>query len=307
MLVSIIVPVYNVAEYLIKCIDSLLSQTYKEIEIIFIDDGSTDSSGKILDEYKEKDRRIVVVHTANSGVSSARNLGLSIANGELISFVDADDYVSDDYVNSLFAAMNEKDVNVAECGSYLLYDDGKLISKCDKGNKTRILDYVEYLAEKNLKGMCTYSVVWGKLYHRKLFDGVSFPTTLKNAEDEATVYKLIYKSKEVARVPRPLYYYRQRKEGASKTSFNMSFYENVVYAYSSGIAFFDEKGEKKLKDVFSCRLSLFQIRSFNSLPPVIREEVRADIRRRFKEIKKKNVPLKIWAYIFAFIHLRIAI
>ena len=101
-LISVIVPVYNVEKYLNKCIDSIINQTYKNLEIILVDDGSQDSSGKICDEYTKKDNRIKVIHKENGGVSSARNIGLNNATGEWIAFIDADDWVDEEYLQTLF-------------------------------------------------------------------------------------------------------------------------------------------------------------------------------------------------------------
>ena len=105
-LISIIVPVYNVEKYLKKCLDSILSQTYKNFEVIIVNDGSPDNSQKIIDEYKKKDKRIIVLEKENGGLSSARNYGIEHANGKYISFVDADDYIEKDYVEKLYDCIN---------------------------------------------------------------------------------------------------------------------------------------------------------------------------------------------------------
>lgn len=111
-LISIIVPVYNVEEYLPKCLDSIINQTYKNLEIIVVNDGSTDNSGKICDEYGERDYRIMVIHKANRGVSSSRNIGIKNASGEYILFVDSDDEIEKDYVNVMARAVTNSDCDL---------------------------------------------------------------------------------------------------------------------------------------------------------------------------------------------------
>ena len=114
-LVSIIIPVYNVEKYLAECIESVLKQTYQNIEILLIDDGSPDNSGKICDEYEEKDSRVRVIHKENGGVSSARNVGLEQANGEYITFIDSDDFVSESYIEELYIALENGNSDLAFC------------------------------------------------------------------------------------------------------------------------------------------------------------------------------------------------
>ena len=121
-LISIIVPVYNVEKYVAECIESIIKQTYQNLEILLIDDGSTDNSGKICDKYAEKDKRIKIIHKENGGVSSARNLGLDLAQGEYIAFIDSDDFVSNKYIESLYSAIEHKDAEIvlSKYSNYML-------------------------------------------------------------------------------------------------------------------------------------------------------------------------------------------
>lgn len=125
-LISIVVPVYNVEEYLARCLDSILNQTHKDIEIITVDDGSTDSSGNILDEYSMKDSRIKVIHQNNCGVSSARLRGINEASGEWIGFVDADDYIEPDMYETLFKNAVQYNADISHCGHRLIHLDGNV-------------------------------------------------------------------------------------------------------------------------------------------------------------------------------------
>ena len=131
-IVSVIVPVFNVEKYLDKCIESLIKQKLKDIEIILVDDGSTDLSGKICDEWKTKDSRIQVIHKKNGGLSDARNVGVELAKGKYIGFVDSDDYVSDDMFQILYQNIEKENADISICGMYHCYAD-KIITKANEG------------------------------------------------------------------------------------------------------------------------------------------------------------------------------
>ena len=134
-LISIIVPIYNVEKYLKQCIESIISQTYRNIEIILVDDGSPDNCGKICDEYSQKDKRIIVLHKENGGLSDARNKGIDIAKGDYLTFVDSDDFVNIDYIEKLYNSIKFNNTKLAQCG----------ISKVDENNE--IIEKLNY--EKN--------------------------------------------------------------------------------------------------------------------------------------------------------------
>ncbi|WP_270312668.1 glycosyltransferase family 2 protein [Ligilactobacillus agilis] len=188
-LVSVIIPVYNVEKYLRRCLDSVLKQTYRQLEIILVDDGSTDSSGKIVDEYAKKDARIVVIHQENGGLSNARNHGIDIATGEYLTFIDSDDYVVEDYVEYLYnlLARNDFKAKLALCSLKTIFTqtDGFI----DAGNGT-----VQTLSgKKAIEMMCYHDLVdtcaYAKLAKKELYDHVRFPEG-KLFEDIATTYLL---------------------------------------------------------------------------------------------------------------------
>lgn len=122
--ISVIVPVYNVGEYLRQCVDSILSQTYSNLEIIAVNDGSTDGSGAILDEYREKDIRLIAIHQENQGVSAARNKGLDVATGDYIAFVDADDYIHPEMYEKLVKALEDNQADISFCTRKRVYQNG---------------------------------------------------------------------------------------------------------------------------------------------------------------------------------------
>lgn len=201
-LVSIIVPVYNVESYLKKCVDSLLSQSYENVEIILVDDGSSDSSGGICDNYGNYDNRIVVIHQQNRGIAAARNTGLRYVKGNIITFVDSDDFVSSDYVSALVSLMNLSNADISIVGFYT-YCDGVIgVPLPDNSIIMTPLQAIKALASENLR--CS---VWGCAFKKNLFQDIKFPI-FKIAEDFAIWWKLISKSKIVAYNSHPHYYYR---------------------------------------------------------------------------------------------------
>ncbi|MDY3000932.1 MAG: glycosyltransferase [Romboutsia timonensis] len=211
-ILSIIVPVYNVEKYLRRCLDSLINQHLKEIEIILIDDGSTDRSGIICDEYRKKDNRIFVIHKENGGLSDARNMGLDIAKGMYIAFVDSDDFISVNMFDTLVNEACKNDVEICACGHYKVYDN-TIIKEDNNVTNIKIFNNIEAL-ENYLGGYGKdreiLTVVWDKIYKKELFDDIRFPIG-KIYEDGYVTYKLLYKAKKIAYVNSRLYYYYQRE------------------------------------------------------------------------------------------------
>lgn len=209
-LVSVVVPIYNVELYLKECVDSILSQTYKNIEVILVDDESPDLCGKICDDYAAMDGRIKVVHKKNGGLSDARNAGMKVATGDLITFVDSDDYISKDFVKILFEAMSENNSDIAIANM-------KRTSRRD--DKNTVIDW-KVSSYKNedalirmLYGTPFGTSACGKLFKRSLFTGVEFPYG-KFSEDLFTIYKTILKSENVTYVGFDGYFYYYRDEGS---------------------------------------------------------------------------------------------
>lgn len=209
-LISVIVPVYRVEKYLRKAVDSLIGQTYKELEIILVDDGSDDGSGEICDEYATIDSRIMVIHKQNGGLSDARNAGLDVASGKLLSFMDSDDYLDKNFYEVLCAEMDD-DVDVACCtmayeGEYEFC--GNVRVKNDNIYATK-LDKKEAMRAFLLWGGKVDIVACGKLYRRRLFDNLRFPTG-RSSEDIPIIWQIIKQCSHVACVDNVYYHYLQR-------------------------------------------------------------------------------------------------
>ena len=185
-LISIIIPVYNVELYLEKCLDSIINQTYKNIEILLVDDGSKDNSGKMCDEYAKKDNRIKVIHKENGGLSSARNCGIKNSNGKYLTFVDSDDIIELDMIESLYHLMNKYDSEIVISNIKNVFDG--IIKKEKETDEIRVLNNIEVL-EEMLYGDAYYISACGKLFKKELFENVEFPLN-KVYEDVGTMYKL---------------------------------------------------------------------------------------------------------------------
>lgn len=219
-LISVIVPVYNVREYVGKCLESICRQTYKNLEILIVDDGSTDGSGTICDEYAAKDPRIKVIHQANGGQSKARNTALDMAKGEYVGFVDSDDWIEPDMYECLFKTLVDNHADISAC-SYFYVKDGKSEPHASGG---RIYVYNAKDAVRELFEDKTYkNFPWNKLFKRSLFDKIRFPVG-RLLEDIAVMYHLFAKAGCVSYIEKPLYYYYYRLG----SSLNKKFYDARV-------------------------------------------------------------------------------
>lgn len=215
-LISVIVPIYNVEKYLDKCVNSILNQTYKNLEIILVDDGSPDNCPKMCDEYAKLDKRIKVIHKENGGLSDARNYGIDLSNGEYLSFVDSDDYVAADYVETLYKTIKKDTSDLAICGHVVLYTNGKKINRYTNenynANSETILNKLLYDDGIDLSA-CS------KLYRKDLFNMVRYPVG-RLYEDAATTYKLIDLAEKISVNSLPIYYYIIRDDSISNNEFS---------------------------------------------------------------------------------------
>lgn len=207
-LISIIIPVYKVEKYLEKCIKSVLNQTYSNLQIILVDDGSPDNCGEICDKYANIDKRIEVIHKKNGGLSDARNVGLKAATGEYIGFVDSDDYVSKDMFQTLYNTLINTNSDVSICNFYTVVGGKNIVKNLDNGieiySKIDILK--EILLDKKIQ-----SYAWNKLYKKELFKNIEYPVG-KKYEDIGTTFYLLEKCDKIAVTGSPEYYYLTRED-----------------------------------------------------------------------------------------------
>lgn len=207
--VSIIIPIYNVEKYLIQCIESVVQQTYKNLEIILIDDGSTDMCGEICDNYAKIDQRIIAIHQNNVGAANAKNRGLEISTGEYITFLDSDDFVDLNWIETMLFYLKREKADVVECNYCNEYSGKSIINfrNC-YGNFTSEEYMSHYLSD------WTSSIFWTKLFKRELTDNIRFRRERRCIDDEFYTYKVLLKAKKIVRITDVLYHYRQRKSSA---------------------------------------------------------------------------------------------
>lgn len=206
-LISVVVPVYKVEKYLNKCLESIVNQTYRDIEIILVDDGSPDNSGTFCDMLASMDNRVKVIHKGNGGLSDARNAGIGVATGEYIIFVDSDDYINLEMIQRLHSACIENNADISICGVQMVNEDevilGELPVIAGTFSGMQIIEEYDYRHG-------AYIVTWNKIYKRHLFTNIRYETG-KIHEDEFIFHKIFSKSSRVVCINDALYYYLQRK------------------------------------------------------------------------------------------------
>jgi glycosyltransferase involved in cell wall biosynthesis len=214
-MVSVIIPVYNVEKFLEKCIDSVIEQSFSNLEIILIDDGSTDGSPKICDEYANRDKRIRVIHQSNRGLSAARNSGLDIASGENIVFLDSDDTLQSNLIDELYRVKNKHKAMISACSLNYVFQDGTQKRRGELLKADIFFPFEKAIEEMNRYcyfDMCANA----KMYSKELFSDIRFPVG-KLSEDLFVMPKLIKRAKGVAYTPFTAYNYLQRDGGITKS------------------------------------------------------------------------------------------
>lgn len=240
-LISIIVPVYNVENYLRRCLDSLINQTYKNLQIILVDDGSKDNCPSICDEYAKIDTRITVIHKKNAGVSAARNSGFDIAEGDYIGFVDSDDYIHPEMYEFLIKAIEEYDADLSLVWYESVYEG--------ESNKNLLNTYQDYKVGKVYDNnedivMALYNKKfrinvgpWNKLYKKRIFDNLKYPTDKIRGEDEAVIHIILSLCNKAVVLENKMYYYFKRK-GSVMNSNNPQIYIDQINALKDRVIFF---------------------------------------------------------------------
>ena len=244
-LISVIVPVYRVEEYLERCVKSMLSQTYKNLEVILVDDGSPDQCPAICDACAEKDARVKVIHQENKGLSGARNAGIDAASGEYLAFVDSDDYVSPHFIEELYQLLQDTGCAIGQCRFSYVKGDG-LVEESDSAFCIyRGESLMEQLYGPEEKATC-FVVAWNKLYRAELFKetGIRYPEG-RIHEDEATTYRLFHEAKKLAFLDRALYGYYTENGGSITSVFSAKRLQWLT-AHEERIAFFKKNGYEKL-------------------------------------------------------------
>ncbi len=286
-LISVVVPVYNVASYLEKCLDSILAQTFQDMEVIVVDDGATDGSGAICDRYARQDPRVRVIHQANGGLSAARNCGIEHASGTYIGFVDSDDYIAPDMYETLLGLLTSQRADIAMCALYDMYDGQPV-----KVNTTEQVMTVgrEEAMKIVLEAEIVSVTAVNKLYRRSLFDTVRYPVG-KTAEDAFVIIELLDLCDTVVITSAQKYYYIHRGNSITSRSFNPHTLDTIE-AYRKNAALIERK-YPQLRDTAEMRLcwAYFYVLDrlvYDTSPEYVqtRQEVVAFLRRRFAFIMK---------------------
>jgi glycosyltransferase involved in cell wall biosynthesis len=248
--ISVIVPIFNVEKYLYKCIDSIINQTYASLEIILIDDGSTDNCGVICDDYSLKDNRIKIIHKQNGGLSDARNAGLDVATGNYISFIDSDDYIHKRFYETLINLIVKYNADIAQCEYSNIYEEDTNNFSNDKFNINERITvlYNNNSALNNLfnENYINTVVVWNKLYKRELFKNIRYPKG-KVHEDEYTTYRVLFNTKKMILTRKRMYYYVQRSTSIMGKGFSIKHLDKLD-AYYEQILFYNDKKLFELED-----------------------------------------------------------
>jgi glycosyltransferase involved in cell wall biosynthesis len=238
--ISIIVPVYKVETYLEKCLESIVSQTYTNLEIILVDDGSPDRSGEICDKWAINDNRIKVLHKKNGGLSDARNKGIEIATGQYLVFVDSDDYIDKDMILSLHALIKERNADICICNYYIVRENGDVVKESYTMDQT-VLTGRQVLTNKLFEDHSwIWIVAWNKMYKKALFSEIRYAIG-KLHEDEFIAHEIYNQCNNVACTDEPLYYYVQRTGSIMSQENNIHRLDSAE-AYFQRALYLEEKG-----------------------------------------------------------------
>lgn len=240
-LISIVVPVYNVEKYLDKCVKSIINQTYDNLQIILVDDGSKDNSGKLCDLWEQRDRRIITKHKDNGGLSDARNYGVKFAEGKYVMFVDSDDIISENIVEYLMKLIYETNSDISICAPLHCYPEEKIVFEKEKFHKVFSADEAvkEMLYQKSfLVSACA------KIYRKEYFDNIKFPVGML-FEDSATIYKIFECADRIVYGDAKLYGYMHRENSITTKKFSKADCD-ILYICDEIVAYMDRKKDYDL-------------------------------------------------------------
>lgn len=277
--ISVIVPVYQVEKYISECIESVLAQTFTDFELILVDDGSTDNSGKICDLYAKKDNRIKVIHKENGGLSDARNKGLENASGKYFMFVDSDDYIAPNMAECLYKNISESRADIAVCNYRYVFEDSKKDFSTE--NKAEILDGKEiFYNRKNERNYGFWTVAWNKLYKAEALENIRFRFG-KYHEDEFWANDIYQMDIKVVTVAECLYYYRQRGNSIMSNQ-NIKKCFDLIEAFDERISIYLR--QEKYSDQ-AYKVLIYSLEHLNESKKLINNE---EDKRRFTRAEKQT-------------------
>ncbi len=299
-LISVIVPVYKVEAYLDKCVSSIVNQTYKNLEIILVDDGSPDRCPALCDAWAKRDSRIRVIHQENQGGGAARNAALDVTSGELIAFVDSDDYLAPDMYAYLYGLLGQG-VDIAECGYIEVTGDDAMFSQ---EGEVHTYSIQEAMAE-HVQDRFFRQITWNKLYRRAVIDGVRFPVG-NRIDDEFWTYRVIANARKLVRTSCKMYAYRQQPESVMHLTFSLPRLQ-AVDAKCQRLELLNERfpelvTQARINLWYTClymgQMSLLHMNQEDCQKAFIKL---ADVRKRYSLTNedKRSLPLKqrLWAFL----------
>ncbi len=254
-LVSIIVPVYNVKPYLERCVNSLIKQSYSNLEIILVDDGANDGSGDVCDSLMHRDERIKVVHQENQGLSAARNTGIEEARGDYLCFVDSDDYVNHDYVKYLYDMCQINGADIGICG-HLITEKDDYSDTIDFSRPIEVYSRSEIFDRFYTDMHGSIVIAWNKIYKKECIGNIRYDVGMIH-EDEATTFKFLYNADKIAFGREVCYYYYSRPDSITGSAYSKRNLD-ILKAYENRVLFYKEHGEDKLYDR-ECQFYLSEI------------------------------------------------
>jgi len=289
-LISIIVPAYNVESLIERCLDSLCNQTYPNIEIVVVNDGSTDNTEQVCLDYAQRDSRIVVVTQENGGLSAARNKGVQVAHGNYYVFVDSDDYINHNMVSVLYRNLQEYKADIAMCDFIKIYegeeDANQLIFKDVAKDRITLYESSQVMELLWTVGQQTV-IAWNKLIKKEVFENLCFPVGLLH-EDEHLIHHLLDRCERVVYDNRQLYYYLQRKEGSLTSVISWKNIYCSVLAFVDRVNFFDKKQDKHHLYKSLERLTKYIVRKHKLLDDARQKKELLDIFRKYIFYYKKS-------------------
>ena len=296
-LISIIVPVYNVEKYVEKCLISIINQTYKNIEIIIVNDGSVDNSKKICESLKKKDKRIKLYNIKNIGLSGARNYGIEKSKGKYISFIDSDDYIDNNMIETLYNNLIKEKADISCCSFYEVFKDE--IIKKNEEEKYYVMNKKQAIKKTFLdRGLDVYT--WNKLYKKELFDNIKFPLG-KKSQDRFVMYEIFDNTNKIVYDSICLYYYVQRNNSAANNLKNVN--TDSIEASLNAISYLRKYRDIKplaIKEYLQTRLRVYKkIVYYNGKDDI---KIRKDLIREFKNYSnikytnKEKLELLLFKY-----------
>lgn len=301
--ISVIVPVYKVEAYLNRCVDSILNQTFRDFEVILVDDGSPDRCGELCESYARRDGRVHVIHQKNGGLSAARNAGIdwvyAHSDSPYLAFVDSDDYVAPEYLRRLYDAAETTGCRISVCG--IQKTAGEPLPQTE-AETPKVLSAEDYYCSETIHGGVTM-VAWNKLYDRALFASLRYPAG-KLHEDEFTTYKAVYQAGKAAVLTAPMYGYFQNDAGIMRAKWDPRRL-HALEAVEEQIAFAEKESHPGLlrkaveQYVYTCDAQLIQAEEnprYQTYVPILRKKLRWGLRQGRKTGSFPFGAERLWAY-----------